>query len=359
MEISRYICHVTQEDLMMQRCLQLAGIGKGRVSPNPMVGCVIVADGKIIGEGYHRQFGLPHAEVEAINSVSDSELLKRSTLFVNLEPCAHYGKTPPCADLIIRSGIPEVVIGMSDPHVLVAGKGIEKLKAAGVIVRHSAIASECEFLNRRFIINHLEQRPYIILKWAESVDGFMDIERHNGEKGIHWITGEHTKRRVHQWRSEEDAVLVGAGTIRNDNPQLTVREISGRQPMRIVLDPHCSLPADRAVFNHDAKTIVINQLKDEIVSENLIYVYHENMQDDLQGMMKKLYQLKIGSVIVEGGHHTLSNFIREKLFDEVRILQGPGLIHSGCPAPSVQFQVSEKIKSGEDWITIGYCNYQL
>jgi diaminohydroxyphosphoribosylaminopyrimidine deaminase / 5-amino-6-(5-phosphoribosylamino)uracil reductase len=338
--------------MLMQRCIQLAAQGLGQVSPNPMVGCVIVANDTIIGEGYHKKFGGPHAEVEAIRNVKDKGMLKRATLFVNLEPCSHHGKTPPCADLIIRSGIPEVVIGMTDPNVLVAGKGISMLREAGIVVREGLLEKESRILNQRFIVNQEQRRPYIILKWAQSEDGFMDIDRSHGVKGIHWITGEASKRLVHFWRSGEDAVMIGANTVCNDNPMLTVRELSGRQPIRVVLDPQCRLHENYNVFNNDAHTIVINEIKNEKKTSHLEYVQVPDMNNNLSSVARKLFELNVGSVLIEGGYYTLQKWLDSGLYDEIRVLRGGDKMHQGQKAPEIQWTPVSQFENGEDRVYI-------
>ncbi len=341
----------------MRRCLQLALLGEGCVAPNPLVGCVIVVDDAIIGEGYHRQFGGPHAEVEAISKVSDREQLKSSVLYVNLEPCAHHGKTPPCVDLIIRSGIPKVVVGMTDPNPLVAGKGIDRLHEAGIKVIKRVLEKESRFLNRRFVCQQELKRPYVILKWAESADGFMDIDRSNGVKGTHWITGPESRRLVHGWRASEAAIMVGANTVRNDNPKLTVREIEGKQPVRIILDPRCTIDATAHVISDGIKTIVINEMKNEIVSEQLQYLFQEDMRKNLPGVLNLLHNKGISSILVEGGRYTIIQFLEAGLFDEVRILKSPVELHQGLKAPQPGIQINEKFESGSDKVFVGFKNF--
>jgi diaminohydroxyphosphoribosylaminopyrimidine deaminase/5-amino-6-(5-phosphoribosylamino)uracil reductase len=352
-----YIYGVLADEKYMQRCLQLALLGQGNVAPNPMVGCVIVCGNEIIGEGYHKKLGSSHAEVEAMRSVADSTKLQSSVLYVNLEPCSHFGKTPPCADLIVRCGIPEVVVGMTDPNVLVAGKGISRLREAGITVRQSDMEKECRFLNRRFVINHERNRPYIILKWAQSLDGYMDIDRTTGVKGVHWITGSQTKRIVHQWRSAESAVLVGAGTVRNDDPMLTVREIEGRQPLRIILDPGCRISPESHVLTDGFNTMVINEMKSEIVSGHLEYVQLSDMHENLSAIMDLIYQRNIASLIVEGGRHTIMQFLEAGLYDEVRILKGSKELHGGLQAPKIELGIIERFDSGHDQIIQFYNNF--
>jgi diaminohydroxyphosphoribosylaminopyrimidine deaminase/5-amino-6-(5-phosphoribosylamino)uracil reductase len=296
------------DELYMQRCLQLAALGLGKTSPNPMVGAVIVHNGKIIGEGYHHLYGEAHAEVNAINSVKDMELLKESTLYVNLEPCSHFGKTPPCADAIIRYGIPKVVIGSIDYHDKVNGNGVRKLREAGVEVVENVCEADCEELNKRFFTFHQQHRPYIILKWAQTRDGFMDIDRTNSEPTSYWITNPALKVLVHKWRSEEDAILVGYNTMRNDRPQLTTREYPGKDPQRFVM-----------------------QRGTDIIAELPYTPLSEKAEEAIQ----QLYNLKIQSVIIEGGKKTLEKFLEIGLWDEARILVGNQCWGKGLKAPKI------------------------
>ena len=296
------------DEFYMQRCLQLAALGLGKTSPNPMVGAVIVHNGKIIGEGYHHQCGQAHAEVNAINSVKDTELLKESTLYVNLEPCSHFGKTPPCADAIIRYGIPKVVIGSIDYHDKVNGAGVRKLREAGVEVVENVCEADCEDLNKRFFTFHQKQRPYIILKWAQTRDGFMDIDRSSSETTTYWITNPALKVLVHKWRSEEDAILVGYNTMRNDRPQLTTREYPGKDPQRFVM-----------------------QRGTDVIAELPYTPLSEKAEEAIQ----QLYNLKIQSVIIEGGKKTLEKFLEIGLWDEARILVGNQCWGKGVKAPKM------------------------
>lgn len=297
------------DEIYMQRCLQLAALGLGDVQPNPMVGAVIVKDGQIIGEGYHHKYGGPHAEVNAIASVEDKELLKQSTIYVNLEPCSHFGKTPPCADLIIRMGIPKVVVGTVDYHDKVNGHGIAKLKAAGIEVVEGVCEADCVELNHRFFTFHRQHRPYVILKWAQTADGFMDIDRSNPDSiQSYWITNPALKVIAHKWRSEEDAILVGYNTMLHDKPQLTTREYPGKDPQRYVM-----------------------QRGDEQIAPLPCTVLPNDVQKSLQVM----YDNKVQSVIVEGGRKTLDMFIASGLWDEARILVGDQRWGKGMPAPSL------------------------
>ncbi len=300
---------MTEDEKYMHRCLQLAELGLGKVQPNPMVGAVLVHQSTIIGEGYHHEYGQPHAEVNAIASVSDPSLLKGSTLYVSLEPCSHFGKTPPCADAIIRHGIPKVVIGTTDPHDKVNGHGIQKLLDAGIEVVQHVCEPECRELNKRFFTYHLHQRPYIILKWAQTADGYMDIDRSSpSEIQKYWISNEALKVIVHKWRSEEDAILVGYNTVIHDRPQLTTRLYPGKDPKRYVMCRENST----ADLSH-----------------------YTQLPMDLSAAMQTLYADRVQSVIVEGGRKTLDRFIAAGLWDEARILTGPQCWGKGIKAPSL------------------------
>jgi diaminohydroxyphosphoribosylaminopyrimidine deaminase/5-amino-6-(5-phosphoribosylamino)uracil reductase len=318
----------------MQRCLQLAKKGIGNVSPNPLVGCVIVCKDKIIGEGYHQKYGEKHAEVNAIESVKDKNLLKNSTLFVNLEPCSHWGKTPPCCELIVKNKIKHVVIGCLDSSEKVNGKGIDYLNKNGVEVTIDVLKKKkCIWINRRFFENQIKNKPYIILKWAQTQDGFIDKKREKNKTGINWITSNKTKVITHQWRKEEDAILVGRKTVENDNPELTVREVTGINPIRIVLDPELKLNSNYKVFNNQAKTIVVNHKNSKIVN-NIEYLKTEK-KSTIEELLKNLNKKKIGSLIVEGGAETLNYFIQNNLWNEARILIGDKKFKVGTKAPTL------------------------
>jgi diaminohydroxyphosphoribosylaminopyrimidine deaminase/5-amino-6-(5-phosphoribosylamino)uracil reductase len=345
---------MTKDALYMQRCLELATLGMGKVAPNPMVGCVIVYEDQIIGEGYHQKYGAAHAEVNAINAVKDKSLLEKSTLYVSLEPCAHYGKTPPCADLIIHHKIPKVVIACIDSFSLVAGKGVEKLKNTGVEVKVGILEKEALFLNRRFFTVHQKNRPYIILKWAQSEDGFMDIDRSAMQKGIFWISKESTQILTHRWRSEEDAILVGKNTVEIDNPSLTVRAVKGKNPIRVVIDKNLSLAPEHKVFNEDAATLHINQKYDSKVKQYEQIAFDFEKENALIRLMGLLKERSISSVIIEGGKHTLEAFIKENLWDEARIITGNKKIHQGLPAPILAGTSEENYTCEEDQIKILY-----
>ncbi|MBR8534797.1 bifunctional diaminohydroxyphosphoribosylaminopyrimidine deaminase/5-amino-6-(5-phosphoribosylamino)uracil reductase RibD [Carboxylicivirga sediminis] len=326
--------HLSQEEKYMQRCLQLAQMAEGNTYPNPMVGSVIVHEGKIIGEGYHRKAGEPHAEVNAVNSVKDQSLLCQSTLYVNLEPCAHYGKTPPCSKLIIDKAIPNVVIGCIDSYSEVAGKGIEMMKQAGVDVKTCVLEAESLELNRRFFTFHNKQRPYIILKWAETQDGFVDIERTNADYGTPtWITNEWARRAVHEQRANEQAILVGTQTALKDNPSLTVRDWVGKQPLRCVIDKECTLDGQYQLLDNRHQTVIFNLKKDERI-ELIEYVKLDTAKDLTLQVLEDLWQRNIQSLIVEGGSATLQRFIDANLWDEAHRYVGDVFFKKGIKAPA-------------------------
>jgi len=329
----------------IQRCLDLAVKGFGHVAPNPMVGAVIVHNGEIIGEGYHQRYGEAHAEVNAVNSVLNKELLKESTIYVSLEPCAHYGKTPPCADLLVKHQFKRVVIGCVDTFSEVSGKGIERLKNAGIAVETGVLEYECRYLNRRFFTFHEKKRPYVILKWAQTLDGFIDKKRTNQDTGINWITGEATQKEVHTWRSQEQAILIGKNTALNDNPSLTVRAVEGNNPIRIVLDRNLEVPSEFALFNSEAPTIVLNTIKHD-PNENIQWIQLPEMTPKC--ILEALYQQNIQSVIIEGGAETLNSFIKSNLWDEARILTGNTQFEDGLPAPSIPLQPHFETMFGPD-----------
>ena len=323
-------------EMYMKRCLFLAEKGRSFVAPNPMVGAVIVYDNMIIGEGFHTQYGKPHAEVEAVASVADKQLLKESTLYVSLEPCCHYGKTPPCTSLILDCGIPRVVVATRDPNPKVSGKGIEILKAGGVEVIEGICQAEAELLNIRFNTFHLKQRPYIILKWAQSADGFLDLHPRPSSPEIHWISNEHSKQLVHKWRSEESAILIGKNTAINDNAELTTRLWPGKNPIRILIDPELETPFNYNIYNDRAATICFHHEQytpSEAVSENIQFFALHNHRDMLLQILDKLFSLNITSVIVEGGQQTLQGFIEANIWDEIRKIRGTVIFGNGTPAP--------------------------
>ncbi|MDW8206081.1 MAG: bifunctional diaminohydroxyphosphoribosylaminopyrimidine deaminase/5-amino-6-(5-phosphoribosylamino)uracil reductase RibD [Cytophagales bacterium] len=320
--------HTCHEDLM-RRAISLAKLGLGSVSPNPMVGCVVAHNGTIIGEGYHQLYGQAHAEVNAIRAVADSSLLPHSVLYVTLEPCAHFGKTPPCADLIVESRIPKVMIAHADPNPLVSGKGIAKLQQAGIEVQIGILQQEAAELNRRFLTFMQKKRPYIILKWAETADGFMAA----ADRRPLWISNELSRQLVHKWRSEEDAILTGSGTALHDNPRLNVRAfpLIRRQPYRIVIDRHLRLPANLHLFDRSQPTICYNLHRNEETS-NLIWrqLPAENF---LPAAFADMYQRQIQSVLVEAGAELLHILMAADLWDEIRLFRAPHSLGIGVVAP--------------------------
>ncbi len=338
---------MTTDEKYMFRCIELAHKGAGLVAPNPMVGAVLVQDDRIIGEGWHQCYGEAHAEEGAIGQATQSGLTNGqiSTLYVSLEPCAHFGKTPPCADLIIRTGIPKVVIGCRDPFEAVNGKGIEKLKAAGIEVVEGLLEKECRELNKRFFTFHEQLRPYVILKWAQTADGFLAAA--TGEPRL-LISNEYSNRLVHQWRSEEAGILVGTNTALLDDPALTNRLWSGPSPVRLVLDMDLRLPASLKLFNREQKTIVFNAVKDE-EQPNLIYYRLEKNKSLISQLMDALYKLRIQSVLVEGGRHLLNSFIQEGVWDEARIITNIKLkTGNGLAAPAL---TNSQLISRESFLT--------
>jgi diaminohydroxyphosphoribosylaminopyrimidine deaminase/5-amino-6-(5-phosphoribosylamino)uracil reductase len=317
----------------MYRCIQLAKSGAGYVAPNPMVGAVLVHEGKIIGEGYHREYGQAHAEVNCIKSISDEEkhLIPFSTLYVSLEPCAHYGKTPPCATLIIQQRISKVVIGCRDPFKEVAGKGIEQLQNAGIDVKVGVLENECKELNKRFLTFHTQHRPYIILKWAQTAN--KKIAGSANERLL--ITNEFTNRVVHKWRSEEMGILVGTNTAQLDNPELTNRLWNGRNPVRLIIDMRLRLSPSLKIFNGQQQTIIFNALRHEQKGQVLYYQVTEDV-NIVHQVLNACYQTNIQSIIVEGGAKLLQSFIDEGSWDEARIITNEMLyIENGLPAPQL------------------------
>lgn len=311
---------MTNHEIHIKRCIEIAKNGLGSTRPNPMVGCVIVYKSEIIGEGFTNAYGGNHAEVNAIKSVKDKSLLQQSTIYVTLEPCSHYGKTPPCSDLIIKHQIPNIVIGCLDDNPQVAGKGIEKLKNAGCKVVVGVLENECKEHHKRFFTFHNKKRPYIILKWAETTDGFIAPKTKTEQKPV-WITNVYSRQLVHKWRAEEQAVLVGTNTVLKDNPGLTVRDWTGQNPVRIVIDRNNKLSKDFAVFNDEAKTI--------IVSKNDID-FNKNVAKQICDV---LFKNNINSIIIEGGAKTLQTFIDENLWDEARVFTGNIQLKNGAKAP--------------------------
>ncbi len=319
-------------EIYINRCIELAQNALGKTYPNPLVGSVIVHDGKIIGEGFHEKAGQNHAEINAINSVKNSELLKESTIYVSLEPCSHFGKTPPCANKIVEIGFKKVVIGTLDSHEKVNGKGKKILEDAGIEIISGVLEKECQELNKRFFTFHQKKRPFIILKWAQSNDGFMDRDFKPTQIG-----NPLTKQFVHQLRSEEHAILVGTNTALHDNPSLTTREIVGRNPVRILIDFNLKIPGDFNIYNEEAETLVFNSVK-ESNEENIKFSKIEK-ENFLENLMGKLYEHQIQSVIVEGGNFTLQQFIDTNIWDEAIIIKNENLVlENGTKAPVFDFE---------------------
>ena len=315
----------------MQRAIELASLGLGKVSPNPMVGCVIVKNGKIIGEGWHQEFGGPHAEVNAVNSVSEREKIKGSDVYVTLEPCSHYGKTPPCADLLVSLDVKNVYISNLDVNPLVAGKGFQKLKDASIRVTVDICGKEGAVLNKRFITYHEKKRPYIILKWAQTIDRF--IARKNFDSK--WISNEYSRQLAHKWRSEEDAVMVGANTALYDNPGLNVRDWLApvRQPLRLVVDPDLKVPSGHALYDGSQNTIIYNLIKSE--SRKNIEWVKLSKENFLEQIVSDLYHRDVQSVIVEGGAYLINSFISKGRWDEARIFISDISFEDGIKAPDL------------------------
>jgi len=319
-----------------------------------MVGCVIVLNQKIIGEGYHQEYGHAHAEPNAVKAVFDQygndaeAMLKLATAYVSLEPCAHFGKTPPCADLFVKHQIKKVVIGNRDPFSGVDGKGIEKLKNAGIEVISGVLENECRYLNRRFFTRIQQQRPYIILKWAETANGYFATK--DGQQK--WITGALAKRLAHQWRTEEDAILIGKQTAITDNPQLTAREWPGKNPIRLVIDKNLQVPLSNHIFNTEAKTIIFNEIKTDIVG-NIHYIQMEDMRFYLaQKIAFQLYLMDIQSVMIEGGANILNQFLSTNLWDEARIFSSSKSWAEGIPSPVINGNLKEQVQIGNDKLSI-------
>ena len=331
----------------MKKCLELATKGMGYVSPNPMVGCVVVFNNQIIGEGYHKKYGTAHAEINAIENVKDKSLLKKSTLYVNLEPCVHFGKTPPCTNLIIESEIPKVVIGCIDSYSEVLGKGIEKMQNTGIEVIVGVLEKESREVNKRFFTFHEKKRPYIILKWAESKDGFMAPLNQNKP---FWMTSSESKKLVHKWRAEEEAILIGRITAKKDNPSLTVREVAGSNPIRIIIDKNLTLPGDLNLFNSEAKTIIFNSIKSEETGTNQFIKIDFNYL--IEKILKELHKQNIQSVKIEGGSITLQAFIDDNIWDEARIFTANKLFSQGLKTPIIEGEIILEEEIGTDTLEI-------
>ena len=335
---------MNSDEIYIQRCFDLAILGLGNVAPNPLVGCVIVKDGIVIGEGFHQKFGGPHAEVNAINNVKDSDLLEGATLYVNLEPCGHFGKTPPCADLIIQKKIAKVVCSNGDPNPLVSGKGFSKLREAGINVVENILTENGRWLNRRFFTYIGKGRPYIILKFAETADGFIAREDFTSQ----WISNPISRMLTHKWRAEESAILVGFKTALCDNPSLTARNWSGQHPVRCVIDKDLKLPQTHHLFDNSVPTLVFNQKKEAIFDKlKWIKLASENLL--ALEVVQKLTEEKLGSVLIEGGSFTISSFISANLWDEIRVFKSQNCFEKGIKSPSTTgILVSREYIAGDE-----------
>lgn len=343
---------MTKDEKYIARCIQLASNGICNAAPNPMVGAVIVHHDKIIGEGYHIRCGEAHAEVNAIRSVKDERLLKESTIYVSLEPCSHYGKTPPCSDLIIEKGIPRVVVGCIDPFSLVAGRGIQKLRNAGIDVTVGVLEKECRQLIHRFVTFNTQHRPFITLKWAESADGYIDLNRTDGHPYI--FSSLLTSMLVHKRRAEHNAIMVGRRTALLDNPSLTVRNWYGKNPVRIVIDKDLTLPTHLALFDNSVRTIVFTQKQTNHNLSQTNYHILDFSRDILPQIMEHLYDQKLQSLMIEGGSQLLQSFIEAGLWDEAYIEKSEICLFEGVKAPHFpkKCQISIEEKMGGKFIYI-------
>lgn len=337
---------MNQDEKYMLRAYELASLGLGSVSPNPMVGCVIVHGDEIIGEGYHQEYGQSHAEPNAIASLKNPDLLPSSTVYVTLEPCAHWGKTPPCANLLVEKKVKKLVIGTVDTNPLVGGKGIQILKDAGIEVVTGVLDKKVREQNRRFFTFMERKRPYIILKWAQTRDGFIARENYDSK----WISNPYSRQLVHRWRSEEDAIMVGTLTAKYDNPQLNVRDWTGKNPVRIVVDRNLTLDPSLHLFDQSQSTLCYNQVKEQ-KSENLEYV-RLSAGFNIGEILEDLYQRKIQSLIIEGGAQLLNRFIQENLWDEARVFTGQVQFGSGIPAPHLNGIQTEELDLMKDKLII-------
>jgi len=321
----------------IKRCIELARNGIGLTSPNPSVGSVIVYDNQIIGEGYTSAYGGNHAEVNAVDAVKNKSLLSKATIYVSLEPCNHFGKTPPCSDLILKNKIPNVVIGCIDPFEKVAGTSIEKLKKNGCNVIVGVLENECMASNKRFFTFQNKKRPYIILKWAETKDGFIDVERNVDaikDAKPNWISNKYSRQLVHKWRTEEDAILIGTNTAINDNPKLDIRNWSGKNPVRVVLDKSLRIPSNYDLFDETIQTIVITEKKGN-PKNNILFEQIDFSKDVAQQISSVLYNHNLQSVLIEGGKQMLQTFIDANLWDEARIFVGNTSFNKGVKAPII------------------------
>ncbi len=337
---------MSKDEQYMKRALDIARFGLGNVSPNPMVGCVIVNEDKIIGEAWHKKFGGPHAEVHAVAQVEDKSFLPKSIIYISLEPCSYHGKTPACTDVLIKHKVKRVVISNRDPNPRVSGSGIQQLLEHKIEVKEGVLWAEGRELNRRFFTNQEEGRPYVILKWAQTADGFIAKENRDSK----WISSDASRKIVHKWRAEEDAILVGRGTVEYDNPTLNVRDWEGNSPVRIVIDTRLKLDNSYLIFDKQINTIVYNYVKDQI-RENLIF-RRINKDNFLEGMLKDMNEKGLGSIIVEGGTETLNYFIDAGLWDEARVFVSPAKFERGIEAPKIIQEAESKEMIADDELYI-------
>ncbi|MCB2409164.1 bifunctional diaminohydroxyphosphoribosylaminopyrimidine deaminase/5-amino-6-(5-phosphoribosylamino)uracil reductase RibD [Hymenobacter lucidus] len=338
------------DTLMMRRALDLARLGTGYARPNPLVGCVVTHEGHIIGEGWHRQYGGPHAEVNALASVADQRLLSQARVYVTLEPCSHFGKTPPCADLLIAKGVKEVVVCNLDPNPLVAGRGLDKLRAAGIHVETGVLEEEGRWLNRRFFTFQEKQRPYVVLKWAETADGYLAGPYFQPVR----ISGPLAQAAVHQWRTEEQAILVGTRTALHDNPRLNAREWPGQNPIRVVIDKNLSLPPTHHLFDGQQPTLVYTY-RERATKDNVGYITLSEADDLFPQLFNNLYQRQVQSVLVEGGPTVLNSLLRDGLWDEMRIIRSRQKLGGGIAAPKHGLSgLHEQLTLGDDDVFVYY-----
>ena len=335
----------------MQRCLDLANKGLGQTYPNPLVGSILVYNGKIVSEGWHKKKGEEHAEVHAINNLTNKSILNQCTLYVNLEPCNHYGSTPPCSDLIISSKIPRVVIGCSDPFELVNGKGIEKLKKSGCDVILGVLEEEAKEINKRFFTYHTKKRPYIILKWAQSSDGFIaPTKKYRLSKEPFWLTNEASQTLSHLWRSQEQSILVGVQTIVDDNPSLTTRRVSGVSPLRIIIDPKGRIPKESNVLSDKNNTLVISSQNNYNLKEVIVL----DFSSIIEKLCALLYKRNIQSVIIEGGTRSIQAFIDSNIWDEARVFVAPKILRNGVKIPKLEGTAQKSMSIEEDRLDFYY-----
>lgn len=343
------------DEKFMYRCIEIAKNGLGTTAPNPMVGAIVVYKNNIIGEGYTSPFGGSHAEVNAVASVKDHGVLSKSTLYVTLEPCSHFGKTPPCSDLIIKHKIPRVVIGLKDPHEKVAGKGIQKLLDTGCSVRVGILEQECREHHKRFLTFYEKKRPYVILKWAETADGFIAPKKELRDKDPqpYWITGALSRQLAHKWRGEEQAILVGTATALEDNPKLDVRLWSGTSPVRVVFDWDLKIPSDYHLLDKTQRTIVFTREADSTKHlTGIEYVVRSDTESSTNLICSELYRFNIQSIIVEGGAQTLQSFIDANLWDEARIFKGASQFKEGIQKPEIKGRIVAFKTIEKDQLTI-------